>query len=188
MRKGSASATFTSSENLSSYVPNYFAFGYFYTDNNKGTLETPDGLTNFEMWLESPSENIIDGSLKIGSNILYSLPNSCSILLTNETIGGTDRREFKVDAFVDVAPSILSLGTSTLTTKVTEKGLKGFNQYVKENSGILRNRGKDGMKQVGELYQNNKKVLESLESLDKVDQIKEVGSNTKKEFEKEQKR
>jgi hypothetical protein len=58
--------------------------------SNPGGVAPVDNTTNFEMWLDTPSENFGEEVLKVGANIAYSIVNSPYTLLTGESLGGTE--------------------------------------------------------------------------------------------------
>jgi RHS repeat-associated protein len=128
-----------------------------------GSISKPDNLTQAEMWLDSPSENIGEGALKVAANVGYGIVNSPYSLLTGKTLGGTElNSKEKTDAFVDVAPGLVSFGlTGTKSVvKVTEKGLEGFNTLRKAVPELTTTKGLPaGMKWqtwAGQVFQWNK--------------------------------
>ncbi len=157
---------------------------------NKGI----DNLTTFEMWLDSPSENVGEGIGKGVLDILYSIANSPTILLTGKTLGGTvANSKEKIDAFVDTAPALISFGlTSTKEvvnlSKISNKGFSRYNKFVEKVPGVTATEGLPaGMKwqqRAGHLFQTNKINQKSLKSLDKARNALNVGNTTKKELEK----
>ena len=156
-----------------------------------GNITAPDALTNFELWLNEPSDNLGEGIGKIGLNIGYSIVNSPYSLLTGETIGGTSLNSSeKMDAFVDVVPGLISGGLTKTgqVIKTTEKGLQGFNQFVKATPGITATEGLPaGMKwqqRAGQLFQTNKINQQGLKNFGTGLKTTGVISTTKKELEK----
>ena len=130
--------------------------------SNPGIIKEPDKLTKLEMWLESPSENIGEGIIKIGANIGYSILNSPYSLFTGQTVGGTPLNSSeKMDAFVDFVPGLLSGGLTKTgqVVKTTGKGLQGFNQFVKRTPGITAAEdlpaGMKWQQRAGQLFQTN---------------------------------
>ncbi len=159
--------------------------------NDPGEITESDNLSNFEMWLDSPSESVGEGIGKIGANIGYSLINSPYSLITGETIGGTSLNSSeKMDAFVDFVPGLISGGLTKTgqVVKTTKKGLQGFNQFVKRTPGITTTEGLPaGMKwqqRAGQLFQTNKVNQQGLKDLDKARNVLNVVNTTKKELEK----
>lgn len=155
------------------------------------TVEKPDVLTNFEMWLDAPSSGVGEAATKIGANILYGMANSPYSLLTGKTLGGTElNSKEKTDAFVDTAPGLLSLGlTGTKSViKVTEKGLDGFNKLVKAAPELTTTKGlPSGMKwqtHAGQVFQWNKVSSQGLNSFNQglktTSVIKELEKERKK--------
>jgi RHS repeat-associated protein len=158
-----------------------------------GQITKSDNLTSLEMWLDSPSENLGEGLGKIAANIGYSIINSPVILLTGETLGGTKvTPQEKMEAFIDVAPGLLSFGLNKTAEviQVTKKGLQGYNKFVKEGKkiGVTASEGlPKGMKwqqRAGQLYQTNKVNQKMLNNFDEVRNVLNLGKTTKKEIEK----
>jgi len=141
---------------------------------DKVSIGRPDVLTSFEMWLESPSYNVGEATMKVGANMIYDMVNSPFSLLSGKTLGGTElTSKEKTDAFVDVAPGLLSLGlTGTKTViKVTEKGIGGFNNLVKAVPELTTTKGlPSGMKwqsRAGQVYQWNKINIQGLNTFNR---------------------
>ncbi len=134
-----------------------------------------DKLTTFEMWLDSPSENIGEGFKKGAMNMIYSFVNSPSVLLTGKTLGGTEANpKEKMNAFIDVAPILVSFGlTSTKEivnlSKVTNKGFSRFNKFVEKVTGATTTEGLPaGTKwqtRASQLYKANKVNQATLKGL-----------------------
>jgi len=85
--------------------------------------------------LGSPSESIGEGIGKIGANIGYSIVNSPYSLFTGQTIGGSPLNSTeKIEAFIDFVPGLISVGLTKTgaVVKTTEKGLQGYNQFLKK--------------------------------------------------------
>jgi RHS repeat-associated protein len=161
-----------------------------YQQPGSGTVETVDNLTQAEMWLDSPSESIADCALKIAGNIGYSIANSPYSLLTGRTIGGTSLNPSeRMDAFVDVAPGLVSMGLSKTGQVIkTTKGLKGYNKFVEKSPGITLSKGlPSGMKwqtRAGKLFQANKIDQQALKSFDIGRNTLNLINQTKKEINK----
>lgn len=155
-----------------------------------GEIRQADALTSAEMWMNSPSTSGVEAVGKIAANIGYSLVNSPYSLLTGQSLGGTPLNSVeKQDAFIDVVPGLLSGGlTKTKAViKTTEKGIKGFNQFVK-SSGAANTKGlPTGMlwqKNASKLYKANSINQKSLSDLEKFRNYFNLGSTTKKELKK----
>ncbi|MGC9367879.1 MAG: hypothetical protein ACP5FK_12665 [bacterium] len=137
-----------------------------------GIIKEPDRISKLEMWLESPSESIRGGIVKIGANIGYNIVNSPYSLFTGQTIGSSPiNSSEKMDAFVDFVPGLIS-GVFTKTgqiVKTTRKGLQGFNQFMKRTPGITTTEGLPaGMKwqqRAGKLFQKNKVNQQGLKDM-----------------------
>ena len=156
-----------------------------------GEITTIDNITSVEMWLDSPSENVGIGSLKIAGNIGYSLINSPYSMLTGKTIGETPlNSKEKMDAFIDVVPGVLSGGLTKTGTvvKTAKNSFVGFNQFVKKVPGITSTEGlPSGMKwqtRAGQLFQKNKITQQSLRDFDIGLDATSIISNTNNELKK----
>ena len=159
--------------------------------STSGEITEVDKLTNFEMWLDSPSESVGEGISKIGANIGYGLVNSPYSLLTGKTMGGTSLNSSeKTDAFVDFVPGLVTGGLTKTgqVVKTTKKGLQGFNQFVKRTPGITTTEGLPaGMKwqqRAGQLFQTNKVNQQGLKSFDTGLKTTTVVTKIKDEIEK----
>ena len=157
-------------------------------EESYGEISTPDFFTNFEMWLDSPSNNICEGAFKILSNMFYGSINSYSILFLGKTIGGTvSNITERENAFVDVAPAgILPAFTKTgQVINVTEKSLEGFNQFVKESkkAGVIF-KGKGWQKEAGKAFQRNKVNQNSLKTFEKSRNVINHGNAIRNEYKK----
>jgi hypothetical protein len=97
-----------------------------------------------------------------------------------------------MEAFIDVAPGLLSFGLNKTAEviQVTKKGLQGYNKFVKEGKkiGVTASEGlPKGMKwqqRAGQLYQTNKVNQKMLNNFDEVRNVLNLGKTTKKEIEK----
>lgn len=130
---------------------------------DNGEIKEVDIMTVFEMWLEEPSENILEFFSKIGLNVAYSIANSPYSLFTGQTIGGTPlTSDEKVEAFMDFVPGLITGGFTKTgqVIKTSKKGLARFNDFVKKSPGITSKEGlPKGMKwqeRAGDLYTKNK--------------------------------
>ena len=137
-----------------------------------GEIRPADALTTAEMWLNSPSTNVGELVGKVVANIGYSLVNSPYSLTTGQSIGGTPLNSTeKEEAFIDVVPGLLSEGLTKTgaVIKTTEKGLKGFNQFVKSTGAAATERLPTGMswqKNASILFKANSVSQSGLKSLD----------------------
>jgi len=159
--------------------------------SDPGQITEADNLTSFEMWLDSPSESVGETVGKIAAKVGYSIINSPAILLTGKSLGGTEAiPQEKMDAFIDVAPALISTALTKTgeVVKTTGKGLQGFNKFVNKVSGITTKKGLPiGMKwqqRAGKLFQTNKINQQSLKDLVKARNVLNVGNTTKNELEK----
>ena len=161
---------------------------------SSGSIKQADAITTFEMWLGEPSSSIFEGVGKIGLNIGYGMINAPFSLITGQTIGGhvLNTKE-KTDAFVDVVPGLLTGGLTKTrqVIKTTEKGLGGYNQFLKGSENVsfkgISKELPEGMKwqtRAGDLFQKNKVSQQGLKDLDKGLGVKTVGNETQKEIEK----
>lgn len=153
-----------------------------------GQITKADKLTSFEMWLDSPSESVGEGIGKIGTNIGYGLVNTPYSLLTGQNIGGTELTSpEKVDAFIDFVPGLITGGFTKTgqVVKTTEKGLQGYNQFVKgaKKSGV-EFKGLNWQKNAGNAFQTNKVNQQGLKTFDAGLKTTTVGAKTKEEIEK----
>ena len=74
---------------------------------NWGSIKPADNLTTFEFWLDSTSDNIMDGIIKFLISEVYSFPNSIKSILTGKTIGGTLLTPIeKQEKFIDLVESL----------------------------------------------------------------------------------
>ena len=157
---------------------------------NNGEIKPADVLTTAEMWLNSPSTSKVEMVEKIVANIGYGIVNSPFSLLTGQSIGGTPLNSAeKQEAFIDVAPGLLSGGLTKTgaVVKTTEKGLKGFNQFVKSTEAATAKGLPAGMswqKNAGELFKANSVSQGGLKSLDASLKITGGASVIKKEANK----
>ena len=167
--------------------PSYDLLNPNYEESN-GEISAPDFFTNFEMWLDSPSNNICEGAFKILSNMFYGSINSYSILFLGKTIGGTvSNITERENAFDDVVPAgILPAFTKTgQVINVTEKSLEGFNQFVKESkkAGVIF-KGKGWQKEAGKAFQRNKVNQNSLKTFEKSRNVINHGNAIRNEYKK----
>ncbi len=158
--------------------------------NRNSRLSEPSLIDNAEMWMESSSKTLGEAVVKTVVTAAYEVVNSPFKMVTGKTIGGYEvTSDERVGAFGNTVTSVATAGTGKILgiTK-TEKGLKGFNQFVKKNPGITSNKGLpngvSGQENAGRLFQMNKGHQQAVESLDntmdiveKVDAIKNIDKN-----------
>jgi RHS repeat-associated protein len=128
-------------------------------------------IARLELYLDSPAENTGQAMLKIGGNIAYDIINSPVSLVTGSSIGGQPlNSNEKMEAFIDVAPAIVTFGLSKTGSviKTTGKGLDAYNDFVKKADDVTITESlPDGMswhKRAGELFQTNKTNQKALET------------------------
>jgi len=69
-----------------------------------GSIKPTEGFSKFELWLESSSQNVGQGALKIMSKIGYNIINAPKILISGSSWGGKPATsEEKMKAFIDIA-------------------------------------------------------------------------------------
>ncbi len=147
-----------------------------------------DFIDYAEGWLNSPSESFVEGVVKIGANIVYSLGNDPYSLFTGKTIGGTHlTSDEKVGAFSGVAGTLITGGLtkSSQVIKTTEKSLKGYNQFMKglKETGF-KFTGKNWQQQASKAFRINKSNQKMLKDFDVSYGIINVGNTTNKELKK----
>lgn len=137
-----------------------------------GEIKTTTGINLVESWLDSPSGSFGEGALKVGGNILYSAINSPKVLLTGKSWAGTVATgNEKTDAFIDVAPGVISFGLtrSKEIIKVPKKGLEGYNRFVKEMPNVTTTsglpQGTTWQQRAGRLFRTNRVNQGALEGL-----------------------
>ena len=59
-------------------------FWQWQTTGQWGSFKPADGLTSFEFWLDSASDNVIDGAVKFFISEAYSTPNLLQLCLQEE--------------------------------------------------------------------------------------------------------
>lgn len=154
----------------------------------EGEIKEIDPHTYFEMWLDSPRDNAWDVLKKGGANILYDFINSPYILLTGNTLAGSEvNSNEKIAAFTDVETMIIAplLKATNIVTKTAKgaTGLNKWNDFIKRNSGILKNRGGkgEGQKAVKELFQQNTIQQEALKNFSTTTTATSIIEESKKE-------
>ena len=116
------------------------------------TIQEADKLTSFEFWLDSPSDNMMDGVIKFAASETYSLLNSPFSVLTGRTLGGTlQTSEEKMGSFISVIEmlpitkplKVVHPGTSKYFYKKYGENYftrKRYEQKVKQYMGINKNK------------------------------------------------
>jgi len=154
-------------------------------------IENP--IAKFEFWLEQPSNNLLSSASKLGLNIAYSLINDPFSLVTGKTIGGHFLNSSdKTEAFMNVAPQILSFGfTGTkFIIGIKSTGLKGYNEFISKGKDIGVTLSKDlpiGMKwqtRAKTLFKANTVNQGALNSFKTAHQASGIILETKKEVQK----
>jgi hypothetical protein len=165
----------TSTKDVATHFENNNPVMSLFTNPTFGENRTPwngeisagiDNMTRFEMWLDSPSNGVLEGIGKVAANIAYNIFNSPYSLFTGKTIGGTSINSVeRTDAFIDFAPGLISAGFSKTGQIVkTGKGLKGYNTFVKSSPGITE--GANWQKHASRMFQNNKVNYQGIQQFD----------------------
>ena len=82
-------------------------FWQWQTTGQWGSFKPADGLTSFEFWLDSASDNVIDGAVKFFISEAYSTPNSIAAMFTGRTLGGSLLTPMeKQEKFVDLVNAL----------------------------------------------------------------------------------
>ena len=77
-------------------------FWQWQTTGQWGSFKPADGLTSFEFWLDSPSDNLVDGTVKFFVSNLYSIVNSPIKAFTGNSLGGFSQTPLeKMEGLVD---------------------------------------------------------------------------------------
>ena len=100
---------------------------------DNGEIKEAGALTSLEFWLDSPSDNFLEGIGKIAANMLYSTINSPVVFFTGHTLAGASQLpEEQFEAFLDIIsyPFLKGIKAIGFCGKVN-KGLKGYNQFLK---------------------------------------------------------
>lgn len=157
-------------------------------DMNPGVISqrNADGFENAESWINSPSDNMGDGSLKVAAGIGYSLANSPYVLLTDRSLGGEPvTPDQKMDAFVDAVPGVLFKQIKAASGVVDVMGKTKFsraNDFSKKTPGQFTGQGHQ--KARGNAFKTNETTLGATGSGDKGIQGANATSNVKDEVEK----
>lgn len=135
----------------------------------------PNGELKAELWMDEPSDGVLELGAKTLSSFVYSFINEPYELLTGHTIGGSDvDTEEKAIAVISTLSaglsSILGKGVGIIKTK-GDTGLSKYNDFVKQSGG------RHGRTQVdmGELYQKNKRAYYEYEQGKRIFGINEKG-------------
>jgi hypothetical protein len=154
-------------------------------------LKQAGPIASFEMWLDSPSDNLGKAVGKIGLGIAYDVINSPVSLATGRTIGGHGlNSDDKMKALIDVGPGLITLGLAKTgsVVKTAGKGLDGFNDFVKKADGVTVTEGlSESMpwqKRAGELFQTNKINQEATNTADMVRNVLNVTTSIEEEIDK----
>ena len=130
--------------------------------NSRGEIKPASGLANVELWMDSPSENIGESIAKGATGIVYGIPNDISMIISGKTLAGTEVSAIeREEAFAFAATNVFSplLRFSGIATKTSAKGIKGYNEFVKKNPGIIKRLSRNG---AGNAFQKNQLLQEGL--------------------------
>ena len=130
--------------------------------NSRGEIKPASGLANVELWMDSPSENIGESIAKGATGIVYGIPNDISMIISGKTLAGTEVSAIeREEAFAFAATNVFSplLRFSGIATKTNAKGIKGYNEFVKKNPGIIKRLSRNG---AGNAFQKNQLLQEGL--------------------------
>ena len=165
------------------YISNSSEYGKIFTlrsfapkgYNSRGTIKEATGLAKAELWMDEPSNGFIDFTTKTLSSIAYSFFNEPFEFLTGYTIAGS---EVNADEKTLATISTLSAGLSSIIGKgagiINTKGDTGLDKY---NNFVKRSGGRHGrtQKEMGELYQDNKRAYSEYKRGKKMFGINEKG-------------
>ena len=127
-----------------------------------GSIKEADKLTQFEFWLDKPSDNIVDNVIKFFASEAYSFFNSPMVTFTGRTLGGTyqtpSERMENFIGIIEMLPITKSLklthpGTSKQFYKnhgVNYFSLKKYKQEV--NKYKINNKNKDAFNWIYNYY------------------------------------
>ena len=142
--------------------------------------ETTDFFVNAETWMDEPTTDVGDFTIKTTVKLLYSLINDATILFTGCTLAGTEvTQSEREDAFAGFALSAINGITKGMgLIKTTGKtGLDKYNDFVKK-MGNYQGRSK---KEMGILYQKNKELNKAVSTNKSMDKCLSIGSQFKEE-------
>ena len=120
---------------------------------NWESIRPADKLTSFEFWLDSPSDNLMDETIKFLIAEAYSFPNSIMSIITGKTIGGTLLNPIeKQEKFVDFVSSLPFYKAIKIAHPGTSK------QFFEKNPTgyFTKKKYKDKVKHYKELSKNKK--------------------------------
>jgi len=110
--------------------------------NPCGEIKEPKPFSRFELWLETPADNLDQYFIKGLFNFGYSLINAPYTMVFNKTIAGASvTPPQRMEALVSTVPSVAALeikfsGYFLKTGFETGKGLLGYNNFVKKSKEI----------------------------------------------------
>ena len=162
-----SSAEFGSVFAIKSFAPE----GY----NSRGTIRKTEGITKFELWMDEGAGSISGSIAKGVCSFAYSFINEPWEFLTGHTLAGSDvnAEERSVAAISTMSAGlsgIIGKGAGIIKTK-GDTGLDKYNNFVKRSGG---RHGKT-QKEMGNLYQNNKRIYSEYERGKKIFGINEKG-------------
>ncbi|MBO7200824.1 MAG: RHS repeat-associated core domain-containing protein [Bacteroidales bacterium] len=142
--------------------------------------ETTDFFVNAEIWMDEPTTDFDDFTIKTTVKMLYSTINDPFILFTGQTLAGTEvTQSEREDAFAGFASSIfggITKGMGLIRTS-GKTGLDKYNDFVKK-MGNYQGRSK---KEMGILYQKNKELNKAVSTNKSMDKCLSIGSQFKEE-------
>lgn len=128
--------------------------------NSKGSINKTSGIALAELWMDEPGETFWDDLKKSIGATLYSFINEPCEVLTGHTLAGNYiNYDEKALSTIDV----LSIGLGKFVQKgaqiIKTSGLTGLDKY---NDFVKKSGGRHGrtQKEMGVMYQNNKRALE----------------------------
>ena len=142
--------------------------------------ETTDFFVNAETWMDEPTIDFGDFTIKTTVKLLYSLINDATILFTGCTLAGTEvTQSEREDAFAGFALSAINGITKGIGLIRTsgKTGLDNYNDFVKK-MGNYQGRSK---KEMGILYQKNKELNKAVSTNKSMDKCLSIGSQFKEE-------
>ncbi len=126
-------------------------FWFWQETGNWSTIQKADKLTSFEFWLDSPSDNMMDGVIKFAVSETYSLLNSPFSVLTGRTLGGMlQTSEEKMESFIGV----IEMLPITKPLKVVHPGASKFFYKKYGENYFTRKRYEQKVKQYIEINKN----------------------------------
>ena len=153
--------------------------------NPQGQIKQASGLTNIEMWVDSPSDNLGEFSAKSAARFFYSVPNDLSMSIAGKTMAGTEVTSTeREEAFVETVAAVLSpfiKATRVVTSTNATKGLKGYNEFVKKNPGIIKRLAHHG---AGKAFKRNQILQEGIADYKKANESIQVTKEVANGFDK----